>query len=146
MTSNPWDFSDALIDCIAKNSQIDRYVHLPVQSGSNKILKLMNRGYTWQDYLKLVKKLKNKVSGLTLGTDIIVGFPGETEADFQATVDLAKKVNWQIAFVNQYSPRPGTVAAKLPDNVSAAEKKRRWLILEKLINLKHFKSRPKVIK
>ncbi|MCX6816891.1 MAG: MiaB/RimO family radical SAM methylthiotransferase [Candidatus Beckwithbacteria bacterium] len=146
MTSNPWDFSDALIDCIAKNKKIDRYVHLPVQSGSNRILKLMNRGYTWQDYLKLVKKLKTKVKGLTLGTDIIVGFPGETEADFQATVNLANQVNWQIAFVNQYSPRPGTAAAKIPDDVSAAEKKRRWQILEKLINLKHFKNRPKVIK
>ncbi len=146
MTSNPWDFSDALIDCLTRHPQIDRFVHLPVQSGSNRILKLMNRGYTWQDYLKLVKKLKNKVSGLTLGTDIIVGFPGETKADFQATVNLAKKVNWQVAFVAQYSPRPGTAAAKLADAVSPAEKKRRWQVLENLINQPYLKNRPKVIK
>lgn len=146
MTSNPWDFSDALIDCIAQHPQIDRFVHLPVQSGSNRILKRMNRGYTWQDYLKLVKKLTAKVSGLTLGTDIIVGFPGETEADFQATVKLAKRVNWQVAFVARYSPRPGTAAAKMKDNVSPAEKKRRWQVLEKLINKKNLFHRPQVIK
>ncbi len=146
MTSNPWDFSDALIDCIAKNKAIDRFVHLPVQSGSNQILKLMNRGYTWQDYFNLVKKLKAKVKGLTLGTDIIVGFPGETKSDFQDTVNLANQVNWQVAFVAQYSPRPGTVAAKMKDDVSAQEKKQRWLVLEKLINQKHMKTRPQVIK
>ena len=146
MTSNPWDFSDALIDCIAQHLQIDRFVHLPVQSGSNRILKLMNRGYTWQDYLKLVKKLTAKVKDLTLGTDIIVGFPGETEPDFQATVNLAKKVNWQVAFVARYSPRPGTAAAKMADDVSAAEKKRRWQILENLINQPYLTNRPKVIK
>lgn len=146
MTSNPWDFSDALINCIAKNNKIDRFVHLPVQSGSNRILKLMNRGYTWQDYLKLVKKLKTKVKNLTLGTDIIVGFPGETEKDFEDTVNLAKKVNWQVAFVARYSPRPGTVAAKMKDDVSAAEKKRRWQILENLINQPHLTNRPIVVK
>ncbi|MCG2692240.1 MiaB/RimO family radical SAM methylthiotransferase, partial [Microgenomates group bacterium] len=146
MTSNPWDFSDALIGCLAQHPQIDRFVHLPVQSGSNRILKLMNRGYTWQDYLKLVKKLKTRIKDLTLGTDIIVGFPGETEKDFQATVNLAKKINWQVAFVARYSPRPGTVAAKMTDDVSAAEKKRRWLVLEKLINKKHLAHRPQVIK
>ena len=146
MTSNPWDFSDALINCIAKNKKIDRFVHLPIQSGSNRILKLMNRGYTWQDYLKLVKKLTAKVNHLTLGTDIIVGFPGETEKDFEDTVSLAKKVNWQVAFVARYSPRPGTVAAKMTDDVSPAEKKYRWLILEKLINKKNLIHRPQVIK
>ena len=146
MTSNPWDFSDVLIDCLAKYPQIDRFVHLPVQSGSNRILKLMNRGYTWQDYLKLVKKLKTKVKDLTLGTDIIVGFPGETEQDFQDTVKLAKKINWQIAFIARYSPRPGTVAAKMTDDVSPQQKKRRWQILENLINQPHLTNRPKVIK
>lgn len=146
MTSNPWDFSDALIDCIAQHPQIDRFVHLPVQSGSNRILKLMNRGYTWQDYLKLVNKLKKKVKNLTLGTDIIVGFPGETKADFQATINLAKKVGWQVAFVARYSPRPGTAAAKMPDNVSAVTKKQRWQILENLINQPYLTHRPKVIK
>lgn len=146
MTSNPWDFSDALINCIAKNKKIDRFVHLPVQSGSNRILKLMNRGYTSQDYLNLVDKLKKKVKNLTLGTDIIVGFPGETKKDFAATVNLANQVNWQVAFVARYSPRPGTAAVKMTDDVSAAEKKRRWLVLEKLINQPYLTKRPKVVK
>ena len=147
LTSNPWDFSDALIEFIASHPQIDRFIYLPVQSGSDRILKLMNRGYTRADYLKLVKKLTLSIPDLQLGTDIIVGFPGETEKDFQQTVDLAKKINWQVAFVARYSPRPGTVSAKLySDNVSDLEKKRRWLILEQLINKKHLTHRPKVIK
>jgi tRNA-2-methylthio-N6-dimethylallyladenosine synthase len=147
MTSNPWDFSDQLIDFIAAHPQIDRFIHLPVQSGSNKILKLMNRGYTREDYLKLVEKLRRKISDVTLGTDIIVGFPNETDQDFQDTVDLAKQVGWQVAFVAQYSPRPGTAADKLyQDNVPPAEKKRRWKILDDLINVRHLDHRPKVIK
>jgi len=147
LTSNPWDFSDALINFIATHPQIDRFVYLPVQSGSNKILKLMNRGYTWQDYLKLVKKLRAKISNLTLGTDIIIGFPGETKKDFQDTVSLAKKANWQVAFINQYSPRPNTVSDKLyKDSISPKEKKRRWQILEDLINKKNLKKRPQVMK
>ncbi|MDZ7586853.1 MAG: MiaB/RimO family radical SAM methylthiotransferase [Patescibacteria group bacterium] len=147
LTSNPWDFSDALIDFIKTHPQIDRFIYLPVQSGSNRILKLMNRGYTRQDYLKLVKKLTTAIPDITLGTDIIVGFPGETKKDFAETVALAKQVNWQVAFVAQYSPRPSTVSAKLyPDSISPAEKKRRWLVLEKLINKKHLQHRPQVIK
>lgn len=147
MSSNPWDFSDELIDCIARHPQIDRFIHLPVQSGSNRTLKRMNRGYTWQDYLNIVKKLRAKVPEVTLGTDIIVGFPGETDRDFKATVALAKKVNWQVAFVARYSPRPGTASFRLyKDNVPPAVKKRRWQILENLINQPHLKDRPKVIK
>ena len=147
MSSNPWDFSDELINCIAKHKKIDRFIHLPVQSGSNKILKLMNRGYTRQDYLKLVKKLKKAIPNVELGTDIIVGFPNETKKDFQDTVNLAKKADWKIAFVAQYSPRPHTLSSKLYQNtISPKEKKRRWQILEDLINKKHLKSRPKVIK
>ncbi len=147
MSSNPWDFSDALVDCIAAHPQIDRFIHLPVQSGSNRTLKRMNRGYTWQDYLKIVKKLRSKVPGVTLGTDIIVGFPGETEKDFQGTVALAKKVGWQVAFVARYSPRPGTASYRLyPDDVPAPVKKQRWLELENLINQPHLIHRPKVIK
>ncbi|MFC1627123.1 MiaB/RimO family radical SAM methylthiotransferase [Patescibacteria group bacterium] len=147
LTSNPWDFSDQLIDLIAKNKKIDRFIYLPVQSGSNKILKLMNRGYTREDYLKLVKKLKKAIPDIELGTDIIVGFPKETKKDFQDTVDLAKQVGFKVAFVAQYSPRPATVSDKLyQDTISPKEKKRRWDVLEKLINKKHLKSRPKVIK
>jgi tRNA-2-methylthio-N6-dimethylallyladenosine synthase len=147
MSSNPWDFSDALIDCITRHPQIDRFIHLPVQSGSNRTLKRMNRGYTWQDYLKIVNKLRTRVPGVTLGTDIIVGFPGETDRDFQGTVNLAKKVGWQVAFVARYSPRPGTVANRLhKDNISPQVKKERWQILEDLINQPHLIHRPQVIK
>ncbi|MBU2051913.1 MiaB/RimO family radical SAM methylthiotransferase [Patescibacteria group bacterium] len=147
LTSNPWDFSDALIDCISRHPQIDRFIHLPVQSGSNRTLKRMNRGYTWQDYLQVVAKLRRKIPGVTLGTDIIVGFPGETDTDFQETVNLAKKVNWQVAFVARYSPRPGTVSYRLyPDNVSDVVKKKRWQVLENLINQPHLTHRPQVIK
>lgn len=146
MTSNPWDFHDELIKEIAHNHKIDRYIHLPIQSGSNKILKLMNRGYTSQDYLKLVNKLRNNIPEVVIGTDIIVGFPGETKTDFQATVNLAKTVNWRVAFVAQYSPRPGTAAWRLyPDSVSSQEKKHRWQILDALINKSQLSHRPIIV-
>lgn len=146
ITSNPWDFHDELIAEIASNNKIDRYIHLPVQSGSNKILKLMNRGYTKEDYIKLVQKMRNSIPELTIGTDIIVGFPGETKTDFLETVNLAKSVKWHVAFVAQYSPRPGTAAYRLyKDTVSAQEKKRRWLVLENLINQPHLKHRPIIV-
>jgi len=147
ITSNPWDFHDELIDEIARNTKIDRFIHLPVQSGSNKVLKLMNRGYTREDYLYLIKKLRKKVVNVVLGTDIIVGFPGETEADFRKTVDLAKEVNWKVAFVAQYSPRPGTAAWRIyNDEVSPLEKKRRWQILDDLINKPHLDDRKYLVK
>jgi len=134
-TSNPWDFWDSLVNEIATNKKISRYIHLPFQSGSNKILKLMNRGYTRTDYLTLIDKIKNKIPNVELGTDIIVGFPGETEKDFQDTVRLAKKVGFNVAYVSQYSPRPGTAATKLyKDNVSPQIKKQRFKILDNLIN------------
>lgn len=147
MTSNPWDFHDELVDEIAHNPKIDRYLHLAVQSGSNAILKKMNRGYTREDYIRLVGKLRSKVKDIVIGTDIIVGFPGETEQDFQDTVDLAKQMDWQVAFIGKYSPRPGTASYKtLPDDISPQEKKRRWLVLEKLINKQHLSHRPKIVK
>jgi len=144
--SNPWDFYDKLIDEIAQNKKIDRFIHLPVQSGSNKILKRMNRGYTRKDYLNLVNKIRRKISDSILGTDIIVGFPGETKKDFQDTVNLAKSVNFKVAFVAQYSPRPGTAAWKIyQDTISPQEKKRRWKILDDLINKKNLGNRPKIV-
>lgn len=148
MTSNPWDFYDELITEIAHNHKIDRYIHLPIQSGSNKILNLMNRGYTKEDYLRLVNKLRKQINNVVIGTDIIVGFPGETEADFQETVELARLIHWQIAFIAQYSPRPGTAAWRLyPDNIKPQEKKRRWQILDKLINQSgQDPKRPKIMK
>jgi len=143
LTSNPWDFHQELIDLIAQEPKIDRFIHLPVQSGSNKILKKMNRGYTRQHYLDLVNRLQKAIPDIVLGTDIIVGFPTETEKDFQDTIDLAKKINFTLAFVAQYSSRPGTTAAKFfPDDVSPQEKKRRWKILDDLINKPNLKSRP----
>ncbi|NLG06732.1 MAG: MiaB/RimO family radical SAM methylthiotransferase [Candidatus Pacebacteria bacterium] len=146
MSSNPWDFHDQLIDEIAHNRKLDRFIHLPVQSGSNTVLQRMNRGYSREDYLNLVKKLRAAAPDLVLGTDLIVGFPGETEEEFAETVDLAKRVKWQIAFVNIYSPRPGTAAQQLyPDDIPYAVKKRRWQILDQYINKKNLKSRPKVV-
>lgn len=143
MTANPWDFWDELIDEIATNKKIDRYIHLPIQSGSDRILKLMNRGYTRDDYLKLVKKIQTKIPDAVLGTDIIVGFPGETDKDFQDTVDLVKQIDFKIGFVAQYSPRPGTAASKIyADDVSPAVKKKRWQKLDKIINKDNLNQRP----
>ncbi len=146
LTSNPWDFHDELINEIATNPKIDRYLHLPIQSGSNRILKLMNRGYSREDYLRLVEKIREKIPNVVIGTDIIVGFPTETEADFQETVDFAKHIDWKIGFVARYSPRPGTASARLyKDTISDQEKKRRWEILDQIINKDNMAQRPFVI-
>lgn len=135
VSSNPWDFSDKLIDVIAKNKKITRSIHLPVQSGSNSVLKRMNRWYTRDDYLKLVADLKLKIKNLQLSTDIIVGFCGETEKEFLETVDLAKKVGFYKAYAAMYSDRPMTAAHKaFKDDVPHEEKKKRWQVLENLIN------------
>jgi len=141
ISSNPWDFSDDLIRVIAQNPQISRQIHLPVQSGDNKILKRMNRWYTRDEYLNLVANLKLKIKNLELSTDIIVGFPGETEGQFKRTVALCKKVGFFKAYISLYSDRPLTAAHKLyRDNVPYLEKKRRWRILEELINKGHYQS------
>ncbi len=137
-SSNPWDFSDALIDVIARNENIDRLLHLPVQSGSTKILTKMNRWYTREDYIALTDKIKARVPGVQFITDIIVGFPGETEEDFAQTVDLARRVGFVKSFTACYSPRPGTAATKgMEDTITWAEKKRRFHILNEQINLAH---------
>ena len=146
MSSNPWDFHDQLIREIANNPKLDRFIHLPVQSGSDSVLYRMNRGYTRQDYLNLVAKLRQAVPDVVLGTDLIVGFPGETDEEFADTLDLAKQVDWHVGFVNIYSPRPGTAADKLyRDDVAYAVKKKRWQILDQLINKAHLAERPKVV-
>lgn len=146
LTSHPKDMSDDLIGWMAKSKKFSRELHLPVQSGDNKILRKMNRRYAVEDYIKLVEKIREKISAkggsafcgknLKLSTDIIVGFPGETKKQFENTVKLCKKINFDMAYVSQYSPRIGTAAAKLPDDVTKAEKKRRWLVLNNLINKK----------
>jgi len=146
LTSNPWDFYDQLIECIAANSKIDRFIYLPVQSGSNKILRRMNRGYTRVHYLRLVNKIKKSIPDVQLGTDIIVGFPGETEQDFKDTLDLVNQVGFKVAFVAQYSPRPHTAANRLyKDDISPQIKKKRWQILDKIVNKDQIKSRPKIV-
>lgn len=137
VSSNPWDFSDELVEVIAKNDNIDRLIHLPFQAGSDEVLKRMNRGYTQKEYLGLVGKIKDKVEGVRFSTDIIVGFPGESQEDFERTVEVCKEVGFEIAYLNKYSPRRGTVSAKLyKDDVPMVEKKRRWRVLEELINKK----------
>ncbi|MFH1129282.1 MAG: tRNA (N6-isopentenyl adenosine(37)-C2)-methylthiotransferase MiaB [Patescibacteria group bacterium] len=136
LTSHPKDFSDELIDVIANSSKISKEIHLPVQSGDNKILEKMNRKYTREHYINLIKKIKNKIPEAKFTTDIIVGFPGETKKQFENTIKLFKEVNFDLAYINKYSTRQGTVAAKFEDNVPLAEKKRRWEILEKLVNQK----------
>ncbi|MCX6731796.1 MAG: MiaB/RimO family radical SAM methylthiotransferase [Candidatus Parcubacteria bacterium] len=133
MTSHPKDMSDELIKTIAECEKVSREIHLPVQSGDNKILKAMNRHYTVEHYKKLIKKIRQKIKGVKISTDIIVGFPGETKKQFDNTVKLFKEICFFKAYVSKYSPRPGTKAAKLKDNISSEEKKRRWQILNKLI-------------
>ena len=137
VSSNPWDFSDELIETIARYPNIDRLLHLPFQSGDDEILKKMNRGYTKKEYLDLVEKIKKEIPGVKFSTDIIIGFPGEDEAAFQNTVEVCKKVGFDIAYLNKYSPRRGTVSAKLfKDEIPMSEKKRRWKILDNLVNQK----------
>ena len=133
MTSNPWDLNDGIIQAMVL-SKIDRYLHLPVQSGDNGVLKKMNRPYTSADYLALVKKIRQRIPDIKIGTDIIVGFPGETKKAFEKTVKLCKQVDFEKAYISRYSPRPGTAAFKMKDDVSPTEKKRRWQVLERLIN------------
>ena len=146
LTSNPWDFYDELIEEVGKNKKIDRFLHLPVQSGSNEILRKMNRGYTREKYLDLVKRLRAIDPEITIGTDIIVGFGNETEAEFAETVDLVKQAQFIMAFVAMYSPRSGTVAEKVyPDEIPFAVKKKRFEILDKMINKDQLGKRPKIV-
>jgi len=126
---------DELIDVIAKNKNISRSLHLPVQSGDDAVLKRMNRWYTSDEYLVLISKIKAQIPNIKFTTDIIVGFCGETDEEFQNTVALCKKVGFSWAYVSMYSPRFNTAATKVfKDDVPHTVKKKRWLILENLIN------------
>jgi tRNA-2-methylthio-N6-dimethylallyladenosine synthase len=146
LSSNPWDFHEELIAEIVNNPKLDRYVHLPIQSGSDSVLSRMNRGYTKKDYLKIAKKLKAGDPKIVLGTDIIVGFPGETDQEFQETVEVVKSAEWKVGFVAMYSPRPGTAADRLyEDDVPHVIKKQRWDILDQIINKDNLAVRPKVV-
>ena len=117
MTSHPKDLSDELIEVMAKSKKICPHLHLPLQSGSSRILKIMNRKYTKEHYLELVEKLRKAMPDISLTTDIIVGFPGETEEDFQETLDVVRKVRYDSAFTFIYSKRTGTPAAVMEDQV-----------------------------
>ena len=117
MTSHPKDFSDDLIRVIRDNPQIARHIHLPLQSGSSRILKEMNRHYTKEQYLELAQKIRNEIDGVAITTDIIVGFPGETEEDFLETLDVVQKARFDSAFTFIYSKRTGTKAAEMPDQI-----------------------------
>ena len=134
MTSHPWDFTDEMIEVIGKYKNIMPSIHLPVQSGSNRILKLMGRRYTKEKYLTLFSKMKEMIPNCTISTDIIVGFPGETEEDFLETLSLVKECKYDNAYTFIYSPRVGTPAAKLPDNVTKEEKEQRLYKLNEIVN------------
>ena len=131
ITSHPKDASLALFKSMAGSEKLKKYLHLPVQSGSDRVLKFMNRGYTAKYYLELADNYRKIVTGSKLTTDVIVGFPGETEDDFKDTYSLIEKVEFDAAYIFKYSPRPNTQALKLKDDVPRAEKERRHaLILE----------------
>lgn len=133
-TSHPHDFDELMIATLAKRGNLMEYIHLPVQSGNNQILKRMNRRYTRESYLQLVRDLRIAIPDVAITTDIIVGFPGETEEQFQDTMSLAREVGYDGAYTFIYSPREGTPAAKMEDNVTAKEKKERLYRLNELIN------------
>lgn len=134
MTSHPWDFTDSMVEVIGKYDNIMPSVHLPVQSGSSKILKLMGRRYTRESYLELFKKIKDTVPGVAISTDIIVGFPGESEEDFLETLSLAEECKYDNAFTFIFSKREGTPACLLKDEVSEEEKEERLQRLNKVVN------------
>lgn len=135
MSSNPWDFSDELIDVIAGNPKITRSIHFALQSGSNSVLKRMNRWYTAEEYLELLTKMRKKIPDIQFSTDIIVGFCGERDKEFSDTVSLAKKAKFYKAYISMYSDRPITAAHKVfHDDVPHEIKKQRWKILEDMIN------------
>lgn len=134
MTSNPKDLSDELIEAFAVCDKLCRNLHLPIQSGSNRVLKRMNRKYTREDYLKLIEKLRKTVPNITLSTDIIVGFPGETNEDFEETLSIVKEVEYDSAFTFIYSIRKGTPAEKFEDQIEESEKHRRFDLLVNAVN------------
>jgi tRNA-2-methylthio-N6-dimethylallyladenosine synthase len=134
VTSHPYDMSDKLIETIAGHEKIVNYVNLPVQAGADSVLKKMNRHYTVEHYMGRLKKIRELCSPVAISTDIIIGFCGENEEEFQQTVELMKEVKYDMAYLNKYSPRPGAVAhRKYPDTVSWEEKKRREKVLNEIL-------------
>ena len=134
VTSHPWDFTDRMIEVISKYPNIMPYIHLPLQSGSDRILKLMGRRYTKESYLELFNKIKKTVPNASITTDIIVGFPGETEEDFLETLDVVNKCKYDSAFTFIFSPREGTPAAKMKDDIPLSVKEERLHRLNEVVN------------
>ncbi len=134
MTSHPKDISDDLIKVMAQNEKISKSLHLPAQSGSNKILKAMNRNYTVESYLEKINKIRALIPNITLSTDIIVGFPGEGDEEYEATKRLIETVRYHNAFIFMYSPRKGTIAATMENQVSTEEKHKR---VNDLLKIEH---------
>ncbi len=134
VTSHPWNFNDEMIDVIAKYDNIMPYIHLPLQSGSDRILRLMGRRYTQKEYLELFHKIKDRVKNAAITTDIIVGFPNETEEDFEETLKVVNECKYDGAFTFIYSPREGTPAAKMKDDTPIEVKEERLQRLNKLVN------------
>ncbi|GHT40868.1 tRNA-2-methylthio-N(6)-dimethylallyladenosine synthase [Endomicrobiia bacterium] len=129
MTNHPKDLNDDLINIMATEPKVCSHIHLPMQSASNKILKAMNRKYTFEHYLELIKKLRFAVPNVNVTTDIIVGFPGETESDFQDTLKAVQEIRFGGLYVFRYSPRPNTMAAVMIDDVPLEKKKRRHAVI-----------------
>ena len=134
VTSHPWNFTDKMIEVIAKYDNIMPYIHLPLQSGSDRILKLMGRKYTKNEYLDLFHKMKSQIPNVSITTDIIVGFPGETESDFESTLEVVEECKFDGAFTFIFSPREGTPAAKMKDDTPLEEKEERLQRLNDRIN------------
>ncbi|MFQ6749531.1 MAG: MiaB/RimO family radical SAM methylthiotransferase, partial [Clostridia bacterium] len=139
MTSHPKDFSSEVIDIIKTENKMLKEIHLPVQSGSSKILRAMNRGYTREKYLGIIDEIKQKIPNIKLSTDIIVGFPNESEEDFQETITLLKYVQYDNVFAFMYSPRAGTPAAKMAGQIDQKIKNLR--VNEVLACAKEFKKK-----
>ena len=134
VSPNPKNFSEEMIKILSSCKKFGKLLNLPVQSGDNQILKKMNRPYTIKQYKNLVRKIRKKIPNLNLSTDVIVGFPGETKKQFENTMKLFKEIKFNYAYIAKYSPRPGTVAFQMKDNISWEEKKRREKTLRELIS------------
>jgi len=132
-SSHPKDFNEDVINALEIRGKITPYLNLPVQAGDDKVLKLMNRHYTVKQYKEKIKKLRKKIPDISISTDIIVGFPGETKKQFENTVKLFREIKFDMAYINKYSPRAGTDAAKLKDDVLWEEKKRREKVLTEIL-------------
>ena len=145
VTSHPWNFTNRMIEIIAKYENITPYIHLPIQSGSDNILKKMNRRYTVDEYKKLFDTIKARVPNVSITTDIIVGFPNETEEDFQATLDIVDYCKYDSAYTFIFSPREGTYAATLEDHVSMDEKNKRLQTLNKKVNAYAMEANKKLV-